>query len=157
MDVLMMTRLARWKLYTLTENCPEYMDISSQPYLDLVNGFLIFFLPGFEEGLGIFNHLLQTVFWLLEWKGTQVQARMPLARGIGHSHVHSTQNDRQAAPSMVIPLFCWRVLCQKQRREADRDNVWQLQPWASGHSLSASALASRHLSPRERAGPGQRC
>ena len=88
---------------------------------------------------------------------TQVQARMPLAKGIGHPHVHSTQNDRQAAPSMVIPLFCWRVLCQKQRREVDRDNVWHLQPWANGHSLSASALASRHLSPRERAGPGQCC
>ena len=48
---------------------PGSLGFSSQPYLDLVNGFLIFFLPGFEEGLGIFNHLLQTVFWLLEWKG----------------------------------------------------------------------------------------
>lgn len=45
------------------------LGFSSWPYLNLVNGFLIFFLPGFEEGLGIFNHLLQTVFWLLEWKG----------------------------------------------------------------------------------------
>ena len=26
MDVMTMTRLARWKLYTLAENCPEYMD-----------------------------------------------------------------------------------------------------------------------------------
>lgn len=30
----------------------------------------------------------------------------------------------------------------------------QLQPWASGHSLPASALASRHLSARKRAGQG---
>lgn len=86
---------------------------------------------------------------------TQVQARIPLARGTGHPQAHSSQNNRQAAPSMVIPLFCWRVLCQKQRHEVDRDNVCQLQPWASGHSLPASALASRHLSARERAGPGQ--
>lgn len=86
---------------------------------------------------------------------TQVQARSPLARGTGHPQTHSSQNNRQAAPSMVIPLFCWRVLCQKQRHEADRDNVCQLQPWASGHSLPASVLANRHLSARERAEPGQ--
>ena len=34
------------------------LGFNSWPYLNLVNGFLIFFLPGFEEGLGIFNHLL---------------------------------------------------------------------------------------------------
>lgn len=48
---------------------PRPLSFSSQPYLNLVNGFLIFFLPGFEEGLSIFNHLFQTIFWLLEWKG----------------------------------------------------------------------------------------
>lgn len=53
---------------------PGPLGFSSQPYLDLVNGFLIFFLPGFEEGLSVFNHLLQTVFWLLEWKGKVEEA-----------------------------------------------------------------------------------
>lgn len=85
---------------------------------------------------------------------TQVQARTPLGRGTGHPQAHSSQNNRQAAPSMVIPLFCWRGPLSKAGREADRDNVWQLQPWASGHSLSTSALAGRHLSARERGRAG---
>lgn len=38
-----------------------------------------------------------------------------------------------------------------------RDNVCQLQPWASSHSVPSSALASRHLSAGEREGPGQHC
>ena len=35
MDVTRMTRLAHWKLYTLAENYPEYMDIYNE--LDAIN------------------------------------------------------------------------------------------------------------------------
>lgn len=38
-----------------------------------------------------------------------------------------------------------------------RDNVCQQQPQACSHSVPARALASRHPSARERAGPGQHC
>lgn len=58
-----------------THREPGPLGFSARPYLYLVNGFLIFFLPGFEQGLSIFNHLLQTVFRLLERKGKQGEAR----------------------------------------------------------------------------------
>lgn len=47
---------------------------STYPYLYLVDGFLILLLSGFEEGLSIFNHLLQAVFLLLEEKGKRGEA-----------------------------------------------------------------------------------
>lgn len=55
------------------------------------------------------------------------------------------------------PSACCRVLCQRQRHEVAGDNVCQLWPQASSHSIPASALASRHPSAVEREGPGQRC
>lgn len=46
---------------------------STHPYLYLVNGFLILLLPGLEQGLCIFDHLLQAVFLLLGERGEAKQ------------------------------------------------------------------------------------
>lgn len=70
--------------YSLSCEPREWSPHCRLPYLDLVNGLLIFLLPGFEQGFSIFNHLLQTVLLLLLEKEKRGAASQGGTRA-GHS------------------------------------------------------------------------
>ena len=65
MDVTRMTRLAHWKLYTLAENYPEYMDRYSITMERLKMAIHVFVLPGYVCGL-MFSLEFHEILWYIK-------------------------------------------------------------------------------------------